>query len=172
MDRYWLYIAQGFGTGRFPFAPGTMGSFPGLVWFGVLLATGSLWGFFGGALIGVMFSVWVCGRAEKILRMHDPGSVVMDEITAVPLCFAYWVVKETLHQGKVPGPDYFLLEHWPMALFVFVAFRIFDALKPFPINKCQDFPGGWGVTADDVAAAVCVNVVTVGALAIPALSGK
>ena len=50
-----LWIAQGFGIGRIPVAPGTFGSLLGLVWFGLLLMTGNLWWFVGACLI---FANW------------------------------------------------------------------------------------------------------------------
>ena len=42
---------------------------------------------------------------------------------------------------------------------VFAAFRLFDVAKPWPVYQSQSLPGGWGVTIDDVLAAVYVNVV-------------
>ena len=33
----------------------------------------------------------------------------------------------------------------------FVLFRVFDVIKPQPANWVQRWPGGWGITADDVA---------------------
>ena len=47
------------------------------------------------------------------------------------------------------------------AVFVaaFLLFRLFDVLKG-PIGQyCQRFPGGWGVTMDDVYAGVFANLV-------------
>ena len=35
----------------------------------------------------------------------------------------------------------------------FVAFRLFDITKPWPIRKFEKLPGGWGVMADDLVAA-------------------
>ena len=34
----------------------------------------------------------------------------------------------------------------------FVLFRVFDILKPYPINKIESYGGGLGIMADDVAA--------------------
>ena len=34
-----LFLAQGFGVGRIPLAPGTFGSLVGLIWFAMLLGT-------------------------------------------------------------------------------------------------------------------------------------
>jgi phosphatidylglycerophosphatase A len=86
-----LWIAQGFGVGLIPFAPGTFGSLVGLVWFGLLLATGHLWSYLLGMFVGLGLSVWLCGYAEKRLSQKDPGSVVLDEIAAMPLCFCCWI---------------------------------------------------------------------------------
>ena len=35
-------------------------------------------------------------------------------------------------------------------------FRVFDIWKPWPIRQIQRLPGGWGVTVDDLLAAVYV----------------
>ena len=44
---------------------------------------------------------------------------------------------------------------------LFALFRAFDILKPPPIHQSQRLPGGWGVTVDDVLAAVCVALLSV-----------
>jgi phosphatidylglycerophosphatase A len=41
---------------------------------------------------------------------------------------------------------------------VFALFRFFDVLKPWPVRQSQSLPGGWGVTIDDVLAALYVNL--------------
>ena len=97
-----LWIAQGFGIGRVPFAPGTFGSLLGMLWFGLLLMTGSLWLFIGGTVAGIAVSVWLCDVAEKALGETDPGSVVLDEITAVPVCFLAWVTIVLCKTGSCP----------------------------------------------------------------------
>ena len=78
MQRLALWIAQGFGIGRIPVAPGTFGSIPGLLWFILLLRTGNLWLFLAGIIAGALLSVWLCGISEKVLGRKDPGSVVLD----------------------------------------------------------------------------------------------
>ncbi|NBV23536.1 MAG: hypothetical protein EBS05_16655 [Proteobacteria bacterium] len=156
-----LWIAQGFGAGRLKPGPGTWGSVVGLVWFAILVQTGSLWSFFGSILISIPFSVWVCGLAEKVLRQKDPGSVVMDEIIAIPLCFSAWVLNQFHATGQVPSASYFFSEnHWLGVIGIFAAFRLFDIWKPWPVRQSQSLPGGWGVTVDDLLAALYVNLVS------------
>jgi phosphatidylglycerophosphatase A len=160
VNRLLLWIAQGFGLGRLAVAPGTFGSLGGLAWFALLLLTGQWWGFMGGLLAALALSVWLSGLAEKLLQKKDPGSVVLDEIAAVPLCFVGWVAIAAARSGSWPGPGGFCRHRtWLLSLAVFAAFRLFDVLKPWPVRQSQALPGGWGITADDVLAAVYVNAI-------------
>jgi len=158
MDRLVLWIAQGFYIGRIPFAPGTFGSLLGLAWFAALLETGRLWIYGIGCLAGIACSVWFCGRAEKILGQTDPGSVVLDEVAAMPCCFAAWLWAVAWTHGELPSLEFFFASPAGLGTAVtFAAFRFFDVVKPWPIRQSQSLPGGWGVTIDDVLAAACVN---------------
>ncbi len=155
-----LWIAQGFGIGRIPVAPGTFGSLVGLVWFGLLLLTGSLWLFTGGTVAGIALSVWLCGFAEQRLGRKDPGSVVLDEIVAMPICFGAWIAAYGWAHGDLPHPGW--LFTWPNAAWtvgIFLGFRVFDIVKPWPVRQSQSLPGGLGVTVDDVLAALYVNAI-------------
>lgn len=155
-----LWIAQGFGVGRIPVAPGTFGSVIGVLWFGLLLATGNLWLFTAGSIAAIALSVWLCGAAEKALGQEDPGSVVLDEIAALPVCYWGWVAILVWKTGALPAfADFFTARTWLLTLGVFAAFRFFDVAKPWPVDQSQSLPGGWGVTIDDVLAAVYVNLV-------------
>jgi phosphatidylglycerophosphatase A len=156
-----LFTAQGFGVGRIPFAPGTFGSVVGLLWLAALLAVKRYELFLFGALCGVGLSVWVCGAAEKILKQKDPSSVVLDEIIAIPFCFLPWVTSSWLKTGKLPAPEIFLSGRGLLAASaIFVLFRVFDILKPWPIRRSQRVPGGWGVTVDDLLAAAYVGLLS------------
>ncbi|HTL56463.1 MAG TPA: phosphatidylglycerophosphatase A [Candidatus Limnocylindrales bacterium] len=155
--RFLLWIAQGFGSGRIPVAPGTFGSIVGLLWFAALLASGKLWVLILGTLAGVALSAWVCDFAEKQLRQKDPESVVLDEIAAMPFCFLAWVWLTLSKTGSFPTLDY-AEQHWVWLLTIFILFRLFDVAKPWPVRQSQWLPGGWGITIDDVLAAVYVNL--------------
>lgn len=164
-NQFILWLAQGFGVGRIPFAPGTFGSLVGLLWFGVLLIPHSFAFYVGGMLAGFAVSVWICGEAEKILQQKDPGSIVLDEIVAIPLCFFGLVVAGP---GVTPAGSLPTVESlWqlggpiglPWTVGIFTAFRLFDIWKPWPVRPTQGLPGGWGVTVDDLMAAGYVNLV-------------
>ena len=149
MNSVVLFIAQGFGSGRIPFAPGTFGSLIGLLWSYLLWLTGNFGWYFLGTILGLAVSVWLCGKAERILNQTDPGSIVLDEIAAMPLCFTVWLASHGLTM-----PD------WKIVLTMFVLFRVFDIAKPWPIRRTQKLPGGWGVTVDDALAAGYVAVLS------------
>lgn len=158
MNALVLFVAQGFGAGRIPKAPGTFGTVVGLAWFALLNATGHAWLFAVGTALGVGLSVWLSERASRILGDPDPGSVVLDEIAAFPLCFALpvvWVAWKNDGGLAVFGQFY---QQWPYWLWTFVAFRVFDIWKPWPVRQSQSLPGGWGITADDLLAAGYVNL--------------
>jgi len=156
-----LLFAQGFGIGRIPFAPGTFGSVLGLGWFALLLLPGSFWGYLAGIVIGLGVSVWACDVGEKALGKKDPGSVVLDEVAAIPLCFLAWLGIEYFRNRGLCSPSYFFSAHnWLSTLGVFAAFRFFDIVKPWPARQSQSLPGGWGISIDDALAALYVNLVT------------
>jgi len=161
VSRLALFLAQGFGVGRIPCAPGTFGSLLGLLWFALLLLPGNLWVFLGGTITASFLSVWVCGVAERLLQRRDPPSIVLDEIVAVPLCFVAWVGHLFFKTGAMPAAELFWgANTWLLTLGVFAAFRFFDVAKPWPVRQSQKLPGGWGVTLDDVLAAGYVNLAT------------
>lgn len=154
-----LWIAQGFGIGRIPFAPGTFGTLVGFAWFLLLLSCQRFWLFLLGSLAGLALSVWLCGAGERTLGRKDPGSVVLDEIAAIPFCYLGWVWLALHRNGAFPAAGD-LLAHgrWPLLVVGFVAFRFFDILKPWPVRQSQHLVGGWGITIDDFLAALYANL--------------
>ena len=163
MNRLGLFIAQGFNVGRIPVAPGTFGSLVGLVWFALLLQTGTLWLFLMGTFFGALVSVWLCGFAENRIGKKDPGSVVLDEITAMPACFLGYLGKYWADHHSLPSIESFFGRNgWYVTLVIFVLFRIFDVTKPWPIRASQAFIGGWGITIDDFVAAAYVTLISFG----------
>ena len=156
-----LWVAQGFGSGRIPVAPGTFGSLVGLLWFAALLKAGNFSALLAGILAGLALSVWLCGLGENLLKQTDPGSIVLDEITAVPICFLPWVISQWQRNGVMPAPEFFFTARtWQLTVIIFALFRLFDVWKPWPVRQSQRLPGGWGVTVDDVLAAVYVALVS------------
>ncbi len=152
-----LWIAQGFGSGRIPWAPGTFGSVVGLLWFGALLSTQNVVAYLLGTALGAAAAIPLCAKAERILGERDPSSIVLDEICAVPVCFVPWVISEVIRNESWPPLEtFFGANGWYITLIIFVLFRLFDIAKPWPVRQSQRLPGGWGVVTDDVLAALYV----------------
>ena len=159
LDSITLFIAEGFGSGRIPVGPGTWGSLVGVAWLAVLLRLPNpLWAALG-ALTALAAAVPICARAERILGREDPGSVVLDEIVALPLTFLGPLV--VLGAWPTTSDLTSLAQRfWPEWVVGFLAFRVFDIAKPGPIRRVQNLPSGWGVVADDVLAALAAAIVT------------
>ena len=156
-DRWILWLAEGFGSGRLKPGPGTWGSLVGVGWVFLLLWIGNPWIYTGAILASIPLAVIVCSAAERLLGRHDPASVVLDEIVAMPIAFAGYAVHWTLGTGQLPGPGEVRL-WWPFLVVAFVLFRILDIWKPWPIRRLQCLPRGLGIVADDLAAGLLAGV--------------
>jgi phosphatidylglycerophosphatase A len=145
--------------GRVRRGPGTVGSLAGLLYFVVFFATlpasHAWWLTILLSLPGLYLAVAICGEAEFRLGQRDPGGVILDEFVVMPLCFIGW---QWLPASWV--------NDWPWAILLggFGLFRFFDIAKPLGIARLQSLPGGWGVVADDFAAALasCATLHAVG----------
>lgn len=137
-------IATGFYTGYIPGAPGTAASAlsAALIW---TMAPDHPLVYFGVIIGAIPLAVWASGRAEHEFG-HDGRQIVIDEIVGMLVTMA-------------------LLPRTPLSLGLgFLAFRITDIAKPFPVNRLQNLPGGYGIVADDLMAAVYAHLLVEGAL--------
>ena len=139
-------------------APGTtVGSLTGalLYWGASRLWPHPTWAVaIGGVVFLVPLSVWACG-IEAARRGHpDPGPVVLDEVAGQWLALA--VV--ALLRSRPPDPTELVA--------AFLLFRLLDVVKPWPIRKLERLPGGWGIVADDLAAAFAAGLLVFGVLAL------
>lgn len=148
------------GVGFVPVAPGTWGSafgvgvFAAVAWAfqsalgrsasdDVLLSGFAVQTAFTTLLLLVIVAVslggaWAATRCEKLLSRKDPGVVVVDEVAGQLITFLF-----------VPWP--MVGRPWPLVV-GFLAFRVFDIWKPYPINRLEALESGLGVMADDVLA--------------------
>lgn len=86
-------------------------------------------------LVMLAVGVWSANKMEQFWG-KDSHRVVIDE--AAGMCITLlWMP----HQ-------------WQYALAGLAAFRFFDIAKPLFIRKLEQWPGGWGVMADDVLAGI------------------
>ena len=108
----------------------------------------------------ILFSVWCCSAAEKVLNQRDPGCVVLDEFVAVPVCYiGAAIFFPQVHLQLTTASSVLSYQEIGLHVLVFILFRIFDIWKPWPVGPSQKWPRGWGVVMDDVLAAGYVNLV-------------
>ena len=155
VNRVIVFIAEGFGSGRVPFAPGTWGSIVGVACAWALLQLSSPIIYLFSCAIAVFISIYISGRAEKILGKTDPGSIVIDEIIALPICWSLPVLAFTSSNNATLADSLFSSASvfWIWMAVSFVLFRILDIWKPWPAHQIQNLHGGLGVTLDDVISA-------------------
>jgi len=150
------FFATGFGSGLSPVAPGTAGSVVGLVVAWLLRDHGGILGTPVGLLMSGLaiaaVGVAVSGPICRTLASKDPGCIVIDEVAGQVLACAAIPLVPAFASGRGV-----LAWPWPW-LTALVLFRLFDVVKPGPIRRVQDLPGGWGVVMDDVAAGILAGV--------------
>jgi phosphatidylglycerophosphatase A len=128
-------------VGFFPFAPGTAGSAAALVLFLPVRWAGSLALELAVASLVAAVGVWAATETEKALGVEDPGPVVIDEVAGMLVSLL------------------FLPTSWPVIGAAFLAFRMFDIIKPWPCGRLERLHGGVGIMADDLAAGAYANLV-------------
>jgi phosphatidylglycerophosphatase A len=94
------------------------------------------------ALIGLFPAIWAADVTAGTSGVKDPQIVVVDEVIGM------WLT--------LVGVDEF---NWKSWLAAFALFRALDIGKPWPVREFEKFPGGAGILADDVAAALLAALV-------------
>jgi phosphatidylglycerophosphatase A len=141
-----LAVATCLGVGFAPVAPGTFGSLAGLLLWALL--PGSLIVQAGAVVVSCLAGAAAGSAAERHFRASDPGPVVIDEVMGMLV---------TLLLNPVG---------WAGAVLGLLWFRIFDIVKPYPANRLERLPGGMGIMADDLVAAVYANLALRATLAV------
>lgn len=135
-----IFLATGFYLGYLPVAPGTWGSFLGILTYLFLLPLPTFHYALG--MVGIFFlAVWVSGWAETLLSQKDSCVIVIDEVVGILVTM------------------FLLPATWLSILLGFLFFRLFDIMKPAPAGFIdRKAGGGWGIVLDDVVAGIYGNV--------------
>jgi phosphatidylglycerophosphatase A len=136
------FIAFGFGVGLAPVAPGTWGTLLALPLYWLIEPELEAREFL--LLLAGLFAVgiWACETTGRAIGVRDHRGMVWDETVAFLLVLFF-----------VPG-------HPAWQALAFLAFRLFDILKPPPIRYYeQTFKNGFGVMLDDLVAAFYTLIV-------------
>jgi phosphatidylglycerophosphatase A len=131
-------ISTFFYSGYFPVARGTFASLITLVIIWFLIP--SYYYILIPISIGLFFiSVWSSTLAEEFFG-KDGKPIVIDEVTGMVISLIFVPARIVPYAGA------------------FLLFRFFDVIKPPPARGMERLKGGWGVTMDDVIAAVYANL--------------
>lgn len=143
-------VSFGFGSGLFPYAPGTIATLWAWVIFLMIdpFMTDLAWAVLivGGFALGVM----ACTITGRALGQVDASSMVWDEI------IAFWLVLWILPKASDPAGIHAMghVPEWLIEGTGFLLFRFFDIVKPPPIRAIDRLSrDGWGVMLDDLVAA-------------------
>ncbi len=135
-----LFLAFGFGSGLIKKAPGTCGTLAAIPLYLVAVQF-NMWIYIAFTLLVTLAGVWICDVAAKKLNEHDYGGIVWDEVAGYLITML------------------FIPLSWQGMLIGFVLFRIFDILKPQPIQWVDaQVTGGLGIMLDDVLAALLAGL--------------
>ena len=132
-------ISTSFFVGYLPFIPGTFGSAFGIILYYFVKNNIYFYGYV--TLSVIILGLLVSGRAEEVFQQKDSRRIVIDEVAGILLALL------------------FIPYDIKLVIIAFVIFRILDALKPYPINKIQEFKGSAGVMGDDILAGIYTNII-------------
>nr|ADC36123.1 putative phosphatidyl-glycerophosphatase [uncultured bacterium 253] len=149
------------GVGYLPLAPGTWGSLLAVgIYLVVRIAVLSqptdtreivgTSGFLAGEILVIVIvtfgGIWAASRTERVLKVKDPGKVVVDEVAG------QFIALLPVPLARVGA--------WPVfVIMAFLLFRFFDIVKPYPARKLESLHGGLGIMLDDVVAGIYAAVV-------------
>jgi phosphatidylglycerophosphatase A len=155
VGRLSVWLATGLGIGLATPAPGTIAGLWGLLLVPAVARIADI-GVQLVVLVALLVAaVFICGAAARALGASgDPGAVVLDEIVVLPIVFL-----------GVPTIT------WTCLVTGYLLFRLFDVWKPGLAREAEKLPGGWGVVADDLVAAVLAWVALRGLMGLDRWAG-
>jgi phosphatidylglycerophosphatase A len=134
-----------FGLGYLRPAPGTWGSLAALPLAWLLHMAGGFWLLLAATIAVAALGWWATGVQTAGKADHDPSEIVIDEVVG------QWIALWPVSFGAMFA-DVDILRLWPGIVTAFIAFRLFDILKPGPVGWADRMHGPTGVMLDDVIA--------------------
>ena len=151
----WI-VSTWFGSGLLPKVPGTWGSLVAIPFAYIISVYTGPYALLSGIIALFFIGIWTSDKVEKSVQTKDPGFIVVDEVVGqwialLPLPFLYSFL----------NPNSFYLYCAIITAVAFIAFRIIDIWKPWPIYYLdKNVHGGYGIMLDDVVAGVYTLIIT------------
>ena len=162
IDKIGLSILTMFGVGYFKYAPGTLASLVTCLIYYFLVITDNFvpnYNYIIIILIVILiYSIILIDKLAYKFKKKDPNEIVIDEfigqwiaILSVSYIPTVGLLLSLMANQSVLVPYFFEFK----LMLAFILFRIFDILKPFPINIIdKKMKNGLGVVLDDIVAGI------------------
>lgn len=147
LDKIIYSLGIGLGCGLPKKAPGTWGTIGGMVIAIPLISLGFM-PFLVITIIASIIGIWICDHTSKLMGVHDDPHIVFDEWAGI------WIAMLPLFSNIHPDRTHHHSLYEPILIIaIFLMFRLFDILKPFPIGYLdKKLSGGFGIMLDDILA--------------------
>ena len=142
-----LLIVTFFGIGNIKFAPGTWASLVTSLLLFILFHVLNISSNFVLVILLVLFiySIFAISSCIETFEHKDPKQIVIDEVIGQSIPIYLYEISH----GTEKDFDKSILFYF----FIFLLFRIFDILKPFPINYFdKKYKNTFGIMLDDILA--------------------
>ena len=138
--------------GKIKYAPGTVASFITCLAFLLLINIFNLSVILLFTLIIFCYSLVAINNSFESFDTEDPQEIVIDEVVGQMLPLLAIPIYETLY----------LLPKMYYCVAAFLAFRLFDIWKPYPISYVDnDVKGALGIMLDDILASIYSIIVLI-----------
>ena len=136
-----------FGLGKIKFMPGTFGSLATTIFlfylFHALNISSNI--ILIGWIIVFIYSFYAISTYTKDSENKDPGEIIIDEFLGQSIPIYLYEISHNLTKESDEALIYYSI--------IFVLFRYFDIMKPFPVSFFdKNFKNSFGVIMDDICA--------------------
>jgi len=146
-------IVTMFGLGKIKFIPGTFGSLATTIilfyLFHILKISSNI--ILIGLIIIFIYSFYAVGNYIKNSKNKDPSEIIIDEFLGQSIPIYLYEISHGATKNFNDTLIYYFI--------IFLLFRYFDIIKPFPVNFFdKNFKNSFGVIMDDVCAGLYVII--------------
>ena len=141
------FLVTMFGLGKIKFMPGTFGSLATTIFlfylFHALNISSNI--ILIGWIIVFIYSFYAISTYTKDSENKDPGEIIIDEFLGQSIPIYLYEISHNLTKESDEALIYYSI--------IFVLFRYFDIMKPFPVSFFdKNFKNSFGVIMDDICA--------------------
>ena len=151
-----IYFVTFFGIGYFKFFPGTLAS---LITSILLFISFHILNISSNSILIFLFfiflySLYAVSSYIKKINIKDPKEVVIDEVIGQSIPIYLYEISHGISKQFNDALVFYVI--------IFILFRLFDIIKPFPVSYFdKKFKNSFGVIFDDICAGLYVVLILV-----------